>query len=271
VLSYFNYYFREGTKIPLAIVRGGGDLATGVIYRLWKVGFTVVVLETDIPTAIRRTVSVAQAVFDKTHTIDGMTAVLIAAPGDISDDGVIGVLVDPRGGSISALKPDLLVDAIMAKKNCGTRKDMAARVIALGPGFNAPRDAHAVVETLRGHDMGRVILQGEAAPDTGIPGEITGETKLRVLYSPGKGHFDAEVSIGETVRAGQLIGRVEGKLVHTGIDGTLRGLIHPLVMVVPGMKIGDIDPRARRENCFSISDKALAIGGGVLEAALSLR
>jgi len=253
--------------MPLAIVRGGGDLATGVVYRLWKVGFTVVVLETDKPTAIRRMVSVAQAVFDKTHAVDGMTAALIDAPGDVPA-GDIGVLVDPAGASISAFNPDLLVDAIMAKKNCGTRKDMAARVIALGPGFDAPNDAHAVVETMRGHDMGRVILRGSAAPNTGIPGEIKGETGLRVIYSPGKGHFEAEVQIGEAVRAGQLIGRVEGKLVYAGIDGILRGLIHPLVTVVPGMKIGDIDPRARRENCFSISDKALAIGGGVLEAAL---
>jgi len=257
--------------MPLAIVRGGGDLATGVVYRLWKVGFTVVVLETFRPTAIRRTVSVAQAVYDKTCTVDGMTARLIAQPGIVPDDGDVGVLVDPLGDSISVLKPDLLVDAVMAKKNCGTRKDMAARVIALGPGFNAPRDVHVVVETLRGHDMGRVIVRGEAVPDTETPGEVAGETKLRVIRSPGKGYFDAHVQIGEFVRAGQIVGKVEDKLVYAGVDGILRGSIHTLVPVVPGMKIADVDPRARYEYCFSISDKALAVGGGVLEAALARR
>jgi len=256
-------------KMPLAIVRGGGDLATGVVYRLWKIGFTIVVLETSKPTAIRRTVSVAQAVFDKTHTIGDMTARLIDQPCNLSDNGDVGVLIDPKGDSISALKPDLLVDAIMAKKNCGTRKDMAARVIALGPGFNAPRDVHAVIETVRGHDMGRVITRGEAAPDTGIPGEIAGKNRLRLIRSPGEGHFDADVSIGKLVRAGQIIGKVDDKLVYAEISGILRGLIHPLVPVVPGMKIGDIDARARNENCFSISDKSLAVGGGVLEAALA--
>jgi len=260
--------------MPLAIVRGGGDLATGVVYRLWRVGFSVVVLETHRPTAIRRTVSVAQAVFDKTHTIGGMTARLVT-PSDMAQPGVhdgnVKVLIDPRGDSIAALKPDLLVDAVMAKRNCGTSKDMAPRVIALGPGFNAPRDVHAVVETLRGHDLGRVIVNGEAAADTGVPGEVAGETGLRVIRSPGNGNFEASVSIGDSVREGQVIGKVGDKLVWAGIDGVLRGLIHPLAAVVTGMKIGDIDPRAKRENCFSISDKSLAVGGGVLEAALAKR
>jgi xanthine dehydrogenase accessory factor len=255
--------------MPLAVVRGGGDLATGVVFRLWKVGFTVVVLETSNPTAIRRPVSVAQAVFEENHVIAGMTARLLLRASDITDNGNVSVLVDPEGISISYLNPDLLVDAIMAKKNCGTRKSMAPRVIAIGPGFRAPNDVHAVVETLRGHNLGRVITKGEAVPDTGIPGEIGGKTCGRVVRSPEEGVFHAAVSIGDRVQTGQFLGDVNGTPVYAKIEGILRGLLHPRVAVVSGMKIGDIDPRALRENCFSISDKALAVGGGVLEAAFA--
>jgi len=252
----------EGKIMPLAVVRGGGDLATGVIYRLWKIGFEVIVLEMNRPTVVRRTVAAAQAVFDGTHTVDGMTTSLIAGKRDVS------LLVDPHAASVPDLKPDLLVDAIMAKKNIGTHKNMAARVVALGPGFSAPEDVHAVIETQRGHNLGRVIYHGEAEPNTGIPGEVGGETIRRVIRSPGNGNFHSELSIGDMVQAGQLIGRVEGGAVYAEIGGVLRGLIHPLVTVTTGMKIADIDPRAARKNCFSISDKALAIAGGVLEAAL---
>jgi xanthine dehydrogenase accessory factor len=236
------------------------------------VGFTIVVLESPKPTAIRRTVSVAQAVFENSCTIDGMTARLIHRAADLPDNGDIGVLLDPGGIGISKLNPDLLIDAIMAKRNCGTTKNMARRVVALGPGFRAPEDVHAVVETLRGHNLGRVITDGEAAPDTGTPGEIGGETRNRIIRSPGEGVFNAVVSIGDFVRKGQFLGdiRGSGKGVYAQLDGVLRGSIHPRVPVVPAMKIGDIDPRAMRENCFSISDKSLAIGGGVLEAALAV-
>jgi xanthine dehydrogenase accessory factor len=255
--------------MPLVVIRGGGDLATGVVFRLWKVGFTVVVLETPNPTAIRRTVSAAQAVFEKSHTIAGMTVRLLTRADDIPDNGDVGVLVDPEGVSISRLKPDLLVDAIMAKRNRGTKKNMAPRVIAIGPGFRAPEDVHAVVETLRGHNLGRVITKGEAVPDTGVPGEIGGETHNRVIRSPREGIFDAAVSIGDRVQKGQFLGEVRGAPVYAKIGGIMRGLLHPRVPVTLGMKIGDIDPRALRENCFSISDKALAVGGGVLEAAFA--
>jgi xanthine dehydrogenase accessory factor len=181
----------------------------------------------------------------------------------------VGVLVDPLGTSIVDLRPDLLVDAIMAKKNCGTRKDMAPYVIAIGPGFCAPGDVHAVVETLRGHNLGRVITDGEAVPDTGVPGEIGGETVNRVVRAPAGGNAHFTVSIGDRVEGGQIIGEVDGKPLEAKISGIVRGLIHPSVRVAAGMKIGDIDPRAVRDNCFSISDKSLAIGGGVLEAALA--
>lgn len=257
--------------MPLAIVRGGGDLATGVIYRLWRVGFAVVALETYRPTAIRRTVSVAQAVFDGFHSVAGMTARLCASVRNLPDNGDIGLLLDPEGSVVQELKPDLLVDAIMAKKNCGTHKDMAPRVVAVGPGFRAPGDVHAVVETLRGHDLGRVIADGTAAEGTGMPGEIDGQTLGRLLSSPAEGFFEPAVSIGDRVTAGQLVGAVDGKPVCAAIEGIVRGLIHPTAPVILHMKIGDVDPRAVREHCFSISDKALAVGGGVLEAALAVR
>lgn len=256
--------------MPLAVVRGGGDLATGVIYRLWRTGFDLLVLETSRPMVIRRPVSVAQAVFEGHHVIDGMAVRRIASAVEFSDDGTVGVLVDPGAECLSGLRPDLLVDAIMAKQNCGTHRAMARRVVAIGPGFCAPRDVHAVVETLRGHDLGRVILEGEAAPDTGVPGEIGGAAGERLVRSPGDGFLEPRAEIGDLVEVGQVLGIVEGKPVVARIGGVLRGLIHPTVPVREGMKIGDVDPRAVRSHCFSISDKALSVGGGVLEAAFAV-
>ncbi|NLL37907.1 MAG: EF2563 family selenium-dependent molybdenum hydroxylase system protein [Fretibacterium sp.] len=256
--------------MPLAIVRGGGDLATGVIFRLWKVGFSVLVLEAAQPTMVRRTVSVAQAVFDGVCEIEGMTARLISAP-SAWNPSEIGVLIDPDGESLPDLQPDLLVDAIMAKRNCGTHRDMAPRVLALGPGFQAPEEVHAVIETLRGHSLGRVITDGRAAPDTGVPGEIGGATLDRLLRAPADGFLEPLASIGDLVEPGQLLGHVAGVELRSQLGGVLRGLIHPSVPVRQGMKIGDVDPRADRTLCFSISDKALAIAGGVLEAAFAKR
>ena len=255
--------------MPFAVVRGGGDLATGAIYRLWRTGFRLLVLEMKRPMVIRRPVSAAQAVFEGTHVIEGMTVRRIASLRELSDDGSVGVLTDPQADCLTGLRPDLLVDAIMAKRNCGTRRDMACRVVGLGPGFRAPQDVHAVVETLRGHDLGRVIVKGEAAPDTGVPGEIGGATTDRLVRSPGEGVREPLSEIGDLVETGQILGTVGGKPVVAGIGGILRGLIHPTVPVREGMKIGDVDPRAVRSHCFSISDKALAVGGGVLEAAFA--
>ena len=256
--------------MPLAIVRGGGDLATGVIYRLWRTGFRLLILETARPLVIRRPVSAAQAMFDGSHVVDGMEVRRIASPQELPDDGAVGILADPRADCLEVLEPDLLVDAIMAKRNCGTSRGMAPRVVGLGPGFCAPRDVHAVVETLRGHDLGRVILKGEAAPDTGVPGEISGATTDRLVRSPGDGFLEPRSEIGDLVEAGQVLGFVDGKPVVARIRGVVRGLIHPTVPVKEGMKIGDVDPRAVRSHCFSISDKALSVGGGVLEAAFAV-
>ncbi len=258
------------TREKLAIVRGGGDLATGIIYRLWKAGYAVLSLETETPLVVRRTVSVASAVFDGSTVIEDMEAVRIDSLKDFSfDRGRISVLVDPEGSSIGILKPDLVVDAIMAKKNLGTDKGMAPLVIGIGPGFSAPEDVHAVIETKRGHYLGRVIRKGSAIPNTGVPGLIRGYTVERLLRSPAEGYVVPVKQIGDTVMPGDAVAYVKGLPVCSQIEGIVRGLIHPSVKVSKGLKIGDIDPRGEREHCFSITDKALAIAGGVLEVIMS--
>ena len=254
----------------LAIVRGGGDLATGIIYRLWKVGCSVLSLEIPAPLVVRRTVSVASAVFDGEAVIEDMKAVRIDSLNDLSfDRGRVFVMVDPKGLSIRALKPEILVDAIMAKENLGTQKGMAPIVIGIGPGFSAPKDVDAVIETKRGHYLGRVIRNGSAIPNTGVPGLIRGYTVERLLRSPGEGHVIPLKSIGDSVMPDELVAHVEGLPVCSQIEGIVRGLIHPSVKVKKGLKIGDIDPRGEREHCFSITDKSLAIAGGVLEVIMS--
>ncbi|MDO9544107.1 MAG: selenium-dependent molybdenum cofactor biosynthesis protein YqeB [Synergistaceae bacterium] len=254
----------------LAIVRGGGDLATGTIYRLWKAGYAVLSLEIETPLVVRRTVSVASAVFDGSTVIEDMEAVRIDSMNDFSfDRSRISVLVDPEGESISILKPDILVDAIMAKRNLGTNKGMAPLVIGIGPGFSAPGDVDAVIETKRGHWLGRVIRNGSAIPNTGVPGLIKGYTIERLLRSPGEGYVIPVKSIGDSVIPGDVVAHVECLPVCSQIEGIVRGLIHPSVKVKKGLKIGDIDPRGEREHCFSITDKALAIAGGVLEVIMS--
>lgn len=254
----------------VAIVRGGGDLATGVIYRLWRAGFSVLCLETGVPLVVRRTVAVAQAVFDGAFAIDGMHAVRISTLAGFAPGDRISVLVDPEGESIGALKPDLVVDAIMAKRNLGTHRGMAKLVLAIGPGFRAPEEVHGVVETKRGHDLGRLITVGEAIPNTGIPGMEMGFTVERLLRAPCDGRMRHVLSIGTHVERGDLVATADGLPVQAPISGVLRGLIHESVVVTEGLKIGDIDPRDEPAHCLSITDKALAVGGGILEGVLAL-
>lgn len=253
----------------LAIVRGGGDLATGVIYRLWKSGFKVLVLETYFPLVVRRTVAVASAVFNGCCVVDGMPATLVSSAEDVFKHDGVSVLVDPIGESIGLMKPDLLVDAIMAKVNMGTHIDMAPLVVGIGPGFTAKVDVHYVVETKRGHYLGRLISEGCAIPNTGVPGMEMGYTIERLLKAPADGRLVPYHQIGDHVEAGELIGTIGEREVRAQINGMLRGLIHPSVFVSANTKVGDIDPRDVREHCFSITDKALAIAGGVLEAVLT--
>lgn len=257
----------------LIIVRGGGDIATGTIYRLNQAGYKVIVLEIAQPTVIRHTVSAAQCIFSEKTEVEGMEAVLVNASDEalaLAEKGIIPVMIDPDGAMIKKLHPYIVIDAILAKKNIGTRIDMAPVVIGLGPGFSAGRDVHAVIETMRGHYLGRVYYKGEAIPDTGVPGEIAGASSERIVRSPANGSFTPIRKIGDTVNKEEILGYVEGVPVRSPLKGVLRGLINQGVAVKERMKIGDIDPRDVRDHCWSISDKARAVAGGVLEAILHL-
>lgn len=256
------------------VIRGAGDLATGVAHRLYRSGFRVLMLEIEKPLVIRRTVAFASAVFEKEYTVEGVKAVKAERKEDIYniwEKGWIPVLVDPQAKILDFIKPGILVDAILAKKNLGTYRKMAPVTIALGPGFKAGIDVDVVIETKRGHNLGRLIFEGYAEENTGIPGEVMGYARERVLYAPADGAIHNLVDIGEKVKKGQTISYVEGKPVVATIDGVLRGLIMDGMEVTAGLKIGDIDPRGIKEYCFTISDKARALGGSVLEAILLLR
>ncbi len=255
----------------MVVIKGAGDLATGVGLRLFRSGFPLVMTEIAQPTVVRRTVSFAEAVFLGEISVEGVLARVVTGTEQIIPtirEGVIPIIVDPEASVIARLKPRVVVDAIMAKQNLGTRITDAPVVIGLGPGFTAGRDVHAVVETNRGHYLGRVIVDGEAEPNTGVPGLIGGYGVERVLRGPADGELVPIRTIGDAVREGELIARVGGHPVVAPFDGVLRGLVRENVRVFKGMKIGDVDPRAAREHCFTVSDKALSIGGGVLEAIL---
>lgn len=271
-------------KKILIICRGGGDLATGIVHRLFRAGFPVLVLETDSPAAIRRQVSFSEAVYDGTATVEGVTAERIASANRASvnhvlEEGRVPLLVDPEGSSIPLLKPDIVVDAIIAKKNLGTAKEMAPLVIGIGPGFTAGEDVDLVVESMRGHNLARIFTTGSALPNTGIPGNIGGFTKERVLHAEAAGYMKNIRQIGDIVEKGEEIARIYEKMtedgtfsgsyvsVETSISGIIRGLIREGYHFQKGFKIADIDPReSELANCFTISDKARSIGGSVLEA-----
>ncbi len=257
----------------LVVIKGAGDIATGIALRLWHARLHVVMTELAQPTAIRRTVSFCQAVTHGQAVVEGVTAELAqtcAAALSILKSGHIPVLIDPKAACIRELKPDIVVDAILAKRNLGTMLMDAPVVIGIGPGFTAGEDCHAVVETQRGHTLGRVLLEGSALPDTGVPGNIGGYTVERILRAPADGIFTQVLEIGETVEAGDTVGYVDGLPVKTEIPGVLRGILPDNTPVYKGMKSGDVDPRCKVEHCYTASDKALAIGGGVLEAILRL-
>lgn len=254
----------------LVVIRGGGDLATGIALRLFRSGMRVVICETAMPTSIRRTVCFSEAVRLGEMTVEGITArraVLEEIPA-LLETGTIPVLIDPEAACIKELRPDAVVDAILAKRNLGTTIDMAPVVIAAGPGFTAGADCHAVVETMRGHYLGRTIYQGPALPNTNIPGLIGGYAGERVLRAPADGIFQGVKRIGDQVRAGDIAGYVAGAPMRCTIGGILRGLLADGVPVAKGMKSGDVDPRCEPEHCACASDKALAVGGGVLEGIL---
>ena len=264
----------------LVLIRGAGDLATGIALRLYRSRMQVVMTDIERPTAIRRTVSFSEAIVHGATEVEGVKACRANDAGEAREllrRGVIPVLADPEGKVIPLLRPDAVVDAILAKRNLGTKRSDAPVVIGVGPGFTAGEDCHAVVETMRGHTLGRVIYQGSALPNTGIPGLIGGFSGERVLRAPADGVFHPLRSIGAQVKEGDIAGIVSNELNEGGIpmlctlDGVLRGILADGTPVHKGMKAGDVDPRGNVEHCYSASDKALAVGGGVLEALLALR
>ena len=297
-------------KNLLIICRGAGDLATGIIHRLHRAGHRVIALETDYPAAIRRQVSFCEAVYDGSAVVEGVTARLVPALADAETDtetysgendtpaahivsekwdssaieavleaGEVPLLIDPKGESIELLKPDVVVDAIIAKKNLGTTIDMAPLVIGVGPGFTAGQDVHLVIESMRGHNLARIITDGMAQPNTGVPGNIAGFTSERVIHAPAAGYIHDVRKIGDIVQKGDEIARIypdkesydnalsEYVPVNATITGIIRGLIREGYYFRKGFKIADIDPRESEiTNCFTISDKARSIAGSVLEA-----
>ena len=257
----------------LVVIRGAGDIATGIALRLWRAGMQVVMTDIPAPTAIRRTVCFSQAVVHGEAEVEGVQARRAEGPeqaADLLKEGVIPVLADPEGSCIPVLKPDAVVDAILAKKNLGTKITDAPVVVGVGPGFTAGVDCHAVVETMRGHTLGRVYHQGSALPNTGIPGLIGGFAGERVLRAPADGVFHQLLDIGAQVKMGDVAATVDGVPMVCTLDGVLRGILADGTPVFKGMKSGDIDPRCEIDHCYCASDKALAVGGGVLEAILDL-
>ena len=267
----------------LIVVRGGGDLATGVVHRLWSAGLRVLVLETAHPAAIRRQVSLCEAVYEGETAVEGMRGIRVETLADadaVWAQNAVPILIDPTGACLPQARPAVLVDAIIAKKNLGTTINMAPLVIGVGPGFTAGKDVHLVIESMRGHNLARIITDGMAQPNTGVPGNIAGFTSERVIHAPAAGYIHDVRKIGDIVQKGDEIARIypdkesydnalsEYVPVNATITGIIRGLIREGYYFRKGFKIADIDPRESEiTNCFTISDKARSIAGSVLEAA----
>ncbi|UCD71634.1 MAG: EF2563 family selenium-dependent molybdenum hydroxylase system protein [Syntrophobacterales bacterium] len=255
----------------LILVRGAGEMATGVAHTLWQSHFRVWMTEIPQPLAVRREVSFCEAIYEGEKQVKGVVAKYIKAADEIKQiwkEGMIPLLIDPQAKSREILRPHVLVDAIVAKRNLGTNITDAPLVIGLGPGFTAGRDVHVVVETQRGHDLARLIFEGEAEPNTGIPGEISGYSEERVLRAPVEGIFSANKRIGEQVKEGDVVATVRGLPVKARVSGVLRGILRDGTRVNERMKAGDIDPRGKKAYCYSISDKARSVASGVLKTIL---
>ncbi|HVA24864.1 MAG TPA: selenium-dependent molybdenum cofactor biosynthesis protein YqeB [Chloroflexota bacterium] len=265
--------FQEGDRPfgdVLAVVRGAGELGTGVAYRLHEAGFQVAMTELELPTCVCQAVSFAEVMRLGQKTVEGIKSRRTSAAGalDALRSGEIAVVADPSAEAIQQLRPAVVVDAIMAKRNTGTRIDQAPVVLGLGPGFTAGQDVHAVVETKRGHRLGRVITAGAAEPNTGVPELIDGQSTNRLLLAPRAGRLTQERRIGDWVRAGEVVARVDQQPVVAAISGLVRGLLPDGYEVEAGTKVGDLDPAAEPEYCYTLSDRALAVGSGVLAAIL---
>lgn len=258
----------------LVMIKGAGDIASGIALRLWRAGIGVVMTELPKPSSIRRSVCFSEAVYHGETKVEEVCARLAENAAEalcMLKENILPVIVDPKAESAKVLCPDVIVDAILAKDNLGTAITDAPGVVGVGPGFTAGVDCHAVVETMRGHTLGRVIWSGSAIPNTGVPGSIGGYTIERVMHSPCGGTFHALRQIGDTVEAGETVATIGGEPLYAKITGTLRGIL-PEGFEVPRehFKSADVDPRCQLFHCFTASDKALAVGGGVLEAVLML-
>jgi len=256
------------------IVRGAGEMASGVIRRLAIAGFEVIALEKPAPSCIRRYVCYAEAFFKEKVTVEGVTAVLVNSAGEAvatANSRCVPLLVDPKAEQLPVLAPVAVIDGRMLKQEIDTDLDMAPIVIGLGPGFVAGKNCHAAVETNRGSDLGRVFYEGKPQTYTGVPASVNGFSHQRVLRSPADGEFTSQCSIADIVKAGQVLGEVNGVPVVSKIAGMVRGMIHDSLEVSIGQKIGDVDPRGNKEYCYKMSDKAHAIGEGVLEALVTLK
>ncbi len=255
----------------LVLMRGAGDIATGVALRLMRAGFSVAMTELPVPSAIRRTVAFSEAMRAGMATVEGVTARFASSPKEalcVLKEGGLPVFADPALESLPLFAPGALVDAALAKRNLGVTMKSAPIVVGLGPGFTAGVDCHAAIETMRGHDLGRVYYEGAPMPNTGMPGEIGGQSGARLLRAPASGLFCPLLEIGATVAAGDVVATVNGIAMRAAIPGVLRGLLPPGFPVTEGMKSGDIDPRGNVSACFTVSDKARSIGGAALEAIL---
>ena len=254
------------------VIRGGGDLATGVAEVLYQSGFKILILDIEKPSSIRRSVCFSEAIYDGVTKVENIICKKVENENEIEkcwNEKIIPIMVDEKGEIIKKIKPDVVVDSIIAKKNLGTTKEMAPITIALGDGFEAGKDVDIVIETMRGHNLGRIITSGRAMKNTGIPGEIKGVSKDRVIYSLANGIFSSVKKIGDTVQKDEIIGYVGDVEIRGKISGVLRGIIREGYEVTENMKIGDIDPRIEeKSNCFTISDKARSLGGAVLRAIM---
>ena len=256
----------------LVVIKGAGDLASGIALRLHHSKIDVVMTDLPVPLAVRRTVAFSEAVRLGSTVVEDVKAERAGNAEEARDclsRGVIPVLADPKAKIIGEMKPEVVVDAILAKRNTGTTPDDAKLVIGVGPGFTAGKDCHAVIETKRGHTLGRVITEGSAIPNTGVPGNVGGETIRRLIKAPRTGIFPPEKKIGDIVKEGERVANVDGEPVYAQINGKIRGLLQDGAPVTKGLKSGDVDPRGTSADHLTVSEKALAIGGGVLEAILS--
>jgi xanthine dehydrogenase accessory factor len=254
------------------LIRSGGDLASAIVQKLYRVGYQVVISELDKPRMVRRTVSFSNAVYQGTFQVEGIEAVHLKKAEDLDmNSQVIQVVTDTEEHIMSIFQPEIFIDATLSKKSVDYKKDYCPYVIGLGPEIEAGVDAHIVIETCRGHNLGRLIFNGYAKANTSIPGFIDGFAKERVLRAPCDGQVTTNKSIGDYVQKDEMILKVDGVEVCSQIDGIIRGLIHPDVEAKKGLKLGDVDPRGSKDYCYSISDKGRNIAGGVLEAILILQ